>query len=59
MERRTVALRQYDSTEDRVVAGLPEDGHDVQATAAARADVIRFLTQALAGDAPAIGEEQQ
>lgn len=58
MDRRTVALRQYDPRADPAVTDVPMDGHYVvQATAAARADVTRFLTQALAGDPPTIGEE--
>ena len=58
MDRRTVALRQYDPSLDPTVTGMPEDGHFVvQATQAAHADVIRFLTQALAGEPPTIGEQ--
>lgn len=57
-DQRTVGLRQYDPETD-VVTDAPEDGHYVvQATAAARADVVRFLTQALNGDPPSIGEAQ-
>jgi hypothetical protein len=57
-DRRTVALRQYDPTTDPVVDGAPQDGrYVVQASKAAHADVIRFLTDALAGDPPTIGSE--
>ncbi|HKU41784.1 MAG TPA: hypothetical protein VJR89_26690, partial [Polyangiales bacterium] len=55
-ERRTVALRQYDPSDDPVSPGEVRDGHFVvQSSKAARADVVRFLTQALSGQAPSIG----
>jgi hypothetical protein len=57
-DQRTVALRQYDPSTDPIHAGTPEDGHFVvQGSKAAHADVVRFLTQALAGQPPAIGGE--
>jgi hypothetical protein len=57
-DKRTVALRQYDPKVDPVIAGAPEDGHYVvTASKAARDDVMRFLTEALAGDPPTIGSE--
>jgi hypothetical protein len=57
-DRRTVALRQYDPTTAPSVDGVPEDGHFVvQATQGAHADVVRFLTDALAGKPPTIGAE--
>lgn len=55
-DRRTVALRQYDPKTDPVKAGEPEDGHFVvQGNKTARADVLRFLSDALAGNPPNIG----
>jgi hypothetical protein len=57
-DRRTVALRQYDPSTAPTIDGAPEDGHFVvQATKAAHADVVKFLTDALAGKPPTIGAE--
>lgn len=57
-DRRTVALRQYDPKTDPVIDGTPQDGrYVVQASKTAHADVVRFLTDALAGDPPTIGSE--
>lgn len=47
-EPRTIGLRQYEPA-------MGEDGHFVATSGAGRADVIRFLTDALGGDVPRIG----
>ena len=53
---RTVALRQYDPSDDPITPGEVKDGHFVvEASKSAHADVVRFLTQALAGEPPSIG----
>jgi len=55
-EERTVALRTYDPETRPVNTTAVEDGHYVvRSTIPAREDVLRFLTQALAGEIPTIG----
>jgi pimeloyl-ACP methyl ester carboxylesterase len=54
---RTVALRTYDPIADPVEAGNPQDGHFVaRSTKRGLTDVRRFLSQALNGETPQIGE---
>lgn len=54
---RTVALRTYDPRADAIDDRVPQDGHFVaSSTTRGLADVRRFLSQALQGQTPQIGQ---